>query len=101
MMRVIPQKLTNGTDTTDTTSYSACAVCNSGFVCWLTSTVDGNPSWDLFRPSVTVWETLEELKEVLNEPDDIMGATYYDPDMETARIVRLDFAEITTVKEVP
>lgn len=59
MMRVIPQKLTNGTDTTDTTSYSACAVCNSGFVCWLTSTVDGNPSWDLFRPSVTVWETLE------------------------------------------
>lgn len=100
MMRVIPQKLTNAVDTSTTVSYSACAVCNSGCVCWLTSTVDGNPSWGLFRPSVTVWETLEELKEVLNEPDDIMGATYYDPDMGTVRIVKLSFEEMTIVEEV-
>lgn len=100
MMRVIPQKLTNAEDTAITGSYSACAVSAGGMVCWLTSTVDGNPSWDLFRPSVTAFETMQEIEEILEDPDTIMGAAPYDPDMETTRIVRLIFKEITIVEEV-
>lgn len=100
MMRVIPQKLTNAFGTSTTGSYSACAVSASGMICWLTSTFDGNPSWDLFRPSVTAFETLEELKDVLEDPDTIMGAVPYDPDMATVRIVKLLFEETTIVEEV-
>lgn len=100
MMRVIPQKLTNAIDTSTTVSYSACAAGSGGFICWLASTVDGNPSWDLFRPSFTAFETLEELEDVLEDPDTIMGAVPYDPDMATVRIVKLSFEETTIVEEV-
>lgn len=100
MMRVIPQKLTNAVDTSTSVSYTACAVSAGGLICWLTSTVDGNPSWDLFRPSVTAFETQEALEEILEDPDTIMGAVPYDPDMETARLVKLTYEEITYVSEV-
>lgn len=101
MQQVIEPKIVTHFSESEQIMYSVAAVSNTdGFVWWLTTFDEGAPVWSRVRPRSTKLYDIDELVEIFEDPDVIIGSADVDPDLRTMRIVEIAETHKVTMEDV-